>query len=307
MARAWPIIARSMRRWLVDLALFVLWLLGGPSAVQAAWTLDWRAPAACPDQAAARQRVESALGSSWSADVERVRARIEQVDDGYILDLRIDGADASHDKRLLARQCSTFVELIALELRLAAETRGAAEPPAVPANRQPRLGWGLRAGALVASDPTPAPAWGAQLALELHVERVLVTLGANFFAPRTLYYSEAPEVGASLYALTGETRGCYAFAFRRVALPLCLGAELGAIAGEGRGVAEAASERRLWAALFATPGVRVHVVGPWWLFAEVGPWFGLRRPSFGIRNLPTLYRPAVVSVRGSLGLALQFP
>jgi hypothetical protein len=292
-----------MRSRLPLLAIALLWL---PCALGRAATpaLTWEAPASCPDAQAVRDMLQRVVDPAQAASIRAVRAKIVQNGIEYELDLELQTLHGSQRSRLSAEQCRTFVELLALELSLSAAP---GEALAVPAEA-PRatLGWGARASATLATGPTPAPAPGVALALALSRRRMRLELAASYAFRREIYYAEPPAVGVWLDMFGGEARGCYGLALRRIELPLCAGAELGALGGSALGVEQRTTGRQLWAALFAAPALRVGLAGPLSLWLELGVWIGLRRPSFGVQNLPVLYTPELFGVRGAAGLALHF-
>jgi hypothetical protein len=90
-----------------------------------------------------------------------------------------------------------------------------------------------------------------------------------------------------------------------VAVGGCLGLELGAALGTGRGIAEPISSAAPWVALEASARVE------WWLLAElalvlsIGGAVPLLRPVFSIEGLGRLYRPEPVDGTLTLGLEIH--
>lgn len=295
-----------MRACLLVMALLVAWLPSAATRAELPFALRWQAPESCPDEAAATQLIERAVGSDLVSDVHSVRAEIAQAADGYELELWLYAARQTLRRRARAQRCDTFAQLIALELRLTADPLAA--PPTGQKADAPRVKhtYGIRAGVSLGSAPVPAPAPSATLGFSFVRARMLLLLGGSYWAPRTVRSKEVRTVTARIDGFGVDARGCYVLGAERFTFPLCGGLELGVLRGQGGGVDQAQRAESVWLALFVAPGLRVRLGGPVWAFADVGAFLGLRRPRFGVRNLPVLYRPAHVSARGGVGLAVQF-
>jgi hypothetical protein len=294
-----------MRACLPLLALLLAWYPCCAGRAERPVPLVWEAPASCPDEATARGMIERALGSDLISDVLSIHAQIVEEMGDYELALSLHTAGAIQRRRARARRCDTFVQLIALELRLTAAptpTRSADRVAAPSVTRS----FGMHAGATLGSAPVPAPAVGAALGVSFARKQLLLALDASYWAPRTQRSKSARTVTARIDGFGVNARACYVLAAGRLAFPLCGGAELGVLRARASGVDQARRAESLWAALFVSPGMRVQLGGPLWAYLDVGAFLGLRRPRFGVRNLPTLHRPQRFSVRGGLGLALQF-
>lgn len=297
-----------MRLGLLCLLLSVLasfWLAERGSAQAALVT--WQAPSSCPDIYAARARMAQTREAILR---ERgLHARITQREEEYELELSLEPRNGARPSvRMSALDCSAFIELSALELALSALAATAESEPPPPPKPQPakHFGWGARATAIVGTGPTPSFAPGVGVALALLFQRWRLELGGNFLTPRTVRYRAPSAVGARLQLLAAEARGCHALPVRGIELPLCGGLELGVLRAAGRGVPLAFATRSLWTAVFVSQALRVPLFGPLSVWFELGAWFALLRPAYGVRNLPLLYRPAALSVRGALGIALHF-
>lgn len=270
-------------------------------------TIEWQAPSGCPSERAARAVIARAIAASEPGTVRAVRAQIERAGDEHRLDLAVDTAAGSVRRQLFARHCSTLVEVIALELEISALPleRASAGHGRVRRARS-RIGWGTRVSAGSGTGPVPDLAPRVALSAALFGPRVRFELGASYDFPKQLHYDAPDAVGARLDVVAGHSRACYALLAPHVEIPLCAGAEVGVMRGFGMGVEQAFEAPRLWSALFAAPALRFPRHGPVSMWLEVGGYWALRRPTFQVRNLPPLYRPDALAVRGAAGINLQF-
>lgn len=271
--------------------------------------LAWEAVAGCPDEAAARAAVERSLGALDVGALRALRARVTRVDDVYELSLWLDTGAGIQHKWFRASLCSTFVALVALELRLAsAPKRVDPAPAAAPDTAAPRaeLGWELQLIALVGTGPPPQPAFGAALGVGLSWRQLRVELQPEYWGAQPIAYTEAPEVKLRFDLFGLNLRSCYVVRWQRVELPLCIGAEPGLLRGSARGVDEAQPALRPWLALAAATPVRVRIASRVWLWLEASLGWAVVRSSFGVQNLPTLYTPPALNVRSGLGVGFNF-
>jgi hypothetical protein len=295
---------RSKRSRHLLLSALLLWLLCAPGRAQLP-VLVWEAPPACPDARAVREVMQRVVDPTRPGSVRAVRAQVADQGTEYRLDLALQTAGGEHRTQLYAEHCSTFVELLALELSLAAAPRAKPEPAHVEVTSAP-IAWGARVSGTLGNGPTPAPAAGVALALALSWRRARAELAGAYTFRRSVHYPEPAQVGARLDMFGGEARGCLLLTPPRVEFPICAGVELGALGGSAVGVEQTAQRRQLWAALFVAPAARVPIAGPLSFWLELGVSLGLRRPGFGVQNLPALYRPELFGVRAATSIVLQF-
>lgn len=155
------------------------------------------------------------------------------------------------------------------------------------------------------------PGVGAQLAavLALRGPRWRVEAGGTYWFPRTATTADQPTVEIGLGS--GTVRGCYVLARSRLELPLCAGAELGAMRGRGQGAGVLSkTSRSLWAAAHAGPGLTWRL-GPWAAVRlAVDVLVALRQPGFDLRiggERVELHRVPPVGGRAALGIELRWP
>ncbi|PCC74848.1 hypothetical protein SAMN02745121_05973 [Nannocystis exedens] len=179
---------------------------------------------------------------------------------------------------------------------------GPLAPAPPPRKRGPgallRLSAGLEVGAV------PAPTAGLELAAGVLWRRARLEFHAVHLVPQT---EARPPNEVRVYLLGGGARGCARLFRGRFEFPLCGGAELGGLRGEGRGPGARAATG-LWAAVFASAGAtwRFHRLLGLSLAAQ-----GLVRlasPSFDLQDEPepvNLFASAPASLRLLLGLELR--
>lgn len=155
------------------------------------------------------------------------------------------------------------------------------------------------------------PGVAAQLAavLALRGPHWRVEAGGAYWFPRTASSADRPTVEVGLGS--GIMRGCYVFARTRLELPLCGGAELGAMRGRGQGAGVLArTSRSLWAAAHAGPGLSWRL-GPWAAVRlTVDAIVALQQPGFDLRigdERVELHRALPVGGRAGLGIELRWP
>lgn len=285
--------------WSLALALLALTVVGEARAELP--SLSWRAPSGCPHERDVAGALERAAEPDARWSVRSIDARVEATDTGFSMALALETDERVHEKQLSAKRCSTFVELLLLEL-------GFAALPVVPAVEAPPaepvpIVWGLRASGALGTGPVPRPAPGVALALALNRRRLRAELGASYFFSRSARYEAQAHVGARFQSVAGELRACYLLPVRRVELPFCGGSELGALRGAGFGADAPATAWRLWASLFVAPALHFPLAGPVSGWLELAGSVLVHRPRFGVVNLPTLYRPDLLALRGVIGLA----
>jgi hypothetical protein len=199
------------------------------------------------------------------------------------------------------------------------EPMGRADPPAGPAPPgtttiapdeavQPEAGVRgmFRVHGSVASGVLPGagPGLGGALGLGGRGWRV-EALGSYMFA-RTGFASRALGAGAEIRAWSVGAQGCGEPRWRWLSVPLCLGAEAGALRAVGVGVAEPREARGAWATVLAGPGLRFAVAA--WAALSVGVrgFVSLRRPAFEIPDVGPIHRVAGGGARGELGFEARF-
>lgn len=298
-------------------------------------------PPTCRERDELAFRVERALGASLAeAPGLALDVTIEQRAKGYAARLVVrESPDAPASERSLeAADCARLLDALSVVIVLAidrvrtqelaadeapiappaamsepavvvaasADDGGARESvSAAPSWRPSVLAW---LAVDVGSLPDPDP--GVGLGLSLDGTRVrLQASGLFFFEQRAeLEGQGVPAPGADVGLALGALSACYAPSGSWQSdgvLGACARGEVGRLFGRGANVRDERSGGRLWLA----PGLSL--VGQWRVLApsllvgfEAGAVLPLLRSEFRLGTLGDLYRPAAVSVRAGLGLAI---
>ena len=94
-----------------------LGLLAAPRHALAAPTIEWHAPAGCPDAAAVHDHILRVVGPDPLAAADallRVQARVLPHGDAWLLVVVFTGRDATRERRLTLRDCASTVDATAL-------------------------------------------------------------------------------------------------------------------------------------------------------------------------------------------------
>jgi hypothetical protein len=325
----------------------------GPGPVSV--TLDWQAPAACPDAAHVEATIARLVGRPVEATSQpstRARAVVRREGEGFVLELWARHGDAEDRRTIDAHRCAALADATALVVAVALrpldvaatlsstappptdEALAVVEPPIVPpvvaVPTRPRA---PARGVRVAADPPSKPARSPALrgamaatigpglgvlpgvaaelraAVALRGRRWRVEATGMYWFPRATPSNDV--VGVEIGLGGGGLRGCAELRRRRLEIPLCAGAELGAMRGRGRGrgVLPRASSS-LWAAVHAGPGM-AWALGSWVAVRlSVDAIVALRQPAFDLRvagEPRELFRAPPVGGRAALGIELRWP
>jgi hypothetical protein len=163
-----------------------------------------------------------------------------------------------------------------------------------------RLDMGAAAGPLPRFGPAVGLAVGV-LWLPLRAE-----VRARYLAPQRFEGDDGR--GALLQAWTIGPRICGEPGVAKLTFPLCLGLDVGAMHGAGRGVAQRTSATRAMIVLPASVGLAVEVHRVISLTAEAEAGATVLRPKFVVRGQETpLYETPAWMVRAALGVEVRFP
>lgn len=326
-------------------------------------TIDWQAPAGCPDVTAVRGQVAAMIGEDVVAGADlRASAVVREDGDRWSLTLELTRAGGRELRSLGDRECEALAQAAALVIAVAIDPQarapepvpedspetvvpappeqpggaaGAANPkaepvpkarpepppPSPPIEREtdpaalplpiPRLMLGLRLGVgLGFARILPGVHAALDLGLGLDGRGWRVELNGLFVPPVRGSAAGNPEIGGVFRLGAGEVRGCYMPTARRgrLGVPVCLGAQVGAMHGQGTGsgLQEKQAARGLWAAL--RPGVAVRLRPR---LGRVGLWMGLdmivalARPEFITAGGVKVHRAAPVGGQVSLGVEVR--
>jgi len=193
---------------------------------------------------------------------------------------------------------------------IAAGDAGEAAVESAPTSR--RLRPSLSLSLLVDSGSLPAPGLGAALGAELSWESFqLRALGGVLFEQHTeLRGGSGPAPGADLGLFAGDLLACtlpFGDARSELAVPVCLGLELGRLAGVGTGVASPRSGSVLWVAPRLDLGARWSIPkSAFSVGVTLTAATPLNRSRFALTEIGTVYHPPSVVGRLSLGVGVGF-
>ena len=154
--------------------------------------------------------------------------------------------------------------------------------------------------------PLPAVGPGIHVDLGLRWRMLALSLGMSHWFERRVRIP-GHTAGGDLQLTTGDVRICAVPSARRLDVPLCVGVELGAMAGRGVGVSNPRRGRGLWAAMLADVGITFR---PWrWIGFGIraGLVIPVTRPMFAFDDVGEVHRAAVVGFQGLAGIELRFP
>ncbi len=294
---------------LVGFVLALIWWTPRAAAVEsfAPRELAWRAPAGCVDREQARRTIEQWLRNSvepLDARALAVDAEVQRERERWVLALTLTSPSGRTQGQFVAQSCAPLLEVVALKVALAASSGAPlttldAPPPSRTAS--PARG-ALRAsvGGLLGVLPGVSSSFGFGGAVRFSVARF--ELGVLYAPPRTEHYDEITEVGASLQLLAGTGRGCATIALRKVELPMCFGAELGVMRGQGVGTSQRFSSDQLFGDVVLGPALRWTFARTWSAWLELDGSIAFLRPSYHVRNLPGLYQVPVAGARAAVAI-----
>ncbi|HWB82326.1 MAG TPA: hypothetical protein VG755_45490 [Nannocystaceae bacterium] len=298
------------------------------AAVLLAASLQWRAPAECPDAAHVEARAR-ALAIDPAA-VFDAHAEITREPSGeYRLVLAIGDRVEHH----AARDCEVLAELTALVVAVATDPVAVAtvvpeaiaptvgtttpaiaaplapssSPPRTATTRRKRSPWVTVLATHGIAGVAELPRIDAGLDLALSIERprfAVQARGAWLFARRTAI--PGLPARAQLSAGNGSLRACAVWNRRALALLGCGGIELGAIVASSLDVRRPDTVTSLWVAAFGSASLRG------WLHPRVALelgadlLFALRRPRFVLRDDENaIVSAGVGGIRGWAGIAVR--
>jgi hypothetical protein len=268
--------------------------------------LSWSAPASCPTQRDVRQTVSSWLAQSVEpSDTSRIRvaAAVSRESRGFVLDLRLVTASGTHREQLVAARCETLAGVVALKVALAADPGAAYVSRAAP---ERTVRWGLRLSGSIGSGVLPGLGPMVGLAGALHFGYLALELGAAYGFRAPVRYAALPSVGADLELFEASARLCVVPGLGTVELPICGGFSLGLMRGVGFGLPMTSDAAEPYGALTISPGVRWRLASMVHAMIGFEAWVAVDRPTFHVRNLERLYRPAQIAARAQLGVELRF-
>jgi hypothetical protein len=297
--------------------------------------IDWSAPAECPRVERVIADVERFLAEGESIRVD-ARTRVSAVvrreaADRYTLELRARLPGGAVDRSISAERCDLLASAAALVIAVVlepvvvletVETKAVAPRPATPPAPAPkptpeprprtRFGGFVRATGVGAFGVLPRFGGGVAGAAGLRIVTTPLAAGrlevsALYEAPQRASADGMPEARALLQLWTVGGRGCWAPAVRKVEFPLCAGAEVGVLRGEGVGLAQPRTARQVWSAAHAGGAVAYAPIRWIALWLGVEGYVAMQTPRFVVDDVGPIHRGRRGGVRIHAGLEVRFP
>lgn len=279
----------SSRAWRAGAAA-VLALGAQTATARAAPELVWDAVPGCPDLAEVRAAFRRMSVHPSPANV-RARAIVRSENARYTLDLSVFSKSGAAELRLVADECATLADVVALQLALAADASATTSSLKAARNEsEPRIGVALFAGGAVG--PVPGTSFAVRALVGVDLAPIRVEAGGKHLFGRTETYAGIPErIGADFESTVGFARLCSATPVGGFGVAACAGMETGVVRGHGFGPAESFESNQLWVGATLAPVVRYVFPSGFSLSADAEVALVLARPEFHARGLPTLFSP----------------
>lgn len=288
-----------------------------PSNAVAALELRWHAPAQCPDQAALEQAIAALAIDApiYLTSRPRIDARVEAQTDGFALELRIDVDGRTRSRSLVAKQCASLVDAVAIEAAMLLEA-GAVTPEVpprphgtvtlvggtvrvrAPARPQLRLRGTATLGGAVIEGASAGFGGGFVVAGTHWAASLEAVHWPRGFAPLPARTS----AGASLHHTDVIASGCGRLAHGRVGATLCGGFAIGARVASGRGLAQGRDAVAPTLALVLAPAIEWQTPSP--IVVALAPWVraAIVRPGVRVDGIGEIARPRTWAFGGALRL-----
>ncbi len=326
-------------------ALAFAFFLAQGALADGSFTLDWRAPAECPDGKTVEREVSRLLGGAPAAVPIAAVAEVTHEEARWRVQLRTQSAENTGDRAIESDTCRELADATALVLAMAidparvaatraspvivvppdagidASTSVIVVPPSTPATAPP-----TRAATEPPSAPPGPPPPRKTFAIGPYVLGDIGTLPNPGVGP-ALAFAWTP--GALRLQLTGlffpsntarlpfsrggtfelfgaDAGGCYEFLFGVFEAGPCLGVELGALKGTGFGINKQTPALAFWAAPSVGAAFAWRIGSSFALRLELDALFPLQRPEFVLDGVGGVHRPAAVLGRVGLGAEVRF-
>jgi hypothetical protein len=290
--------------------------------------LVWEAAPPCPDLAFVRARIEALIGRPLADSGEPVHA-VAVVDVGAPrprVHLRVRSETGIRDRTIEDDDCAALAEITAVVVAIAIDPSASlrepepiAPPPApapapappvatrpvVPA--EPKLQGLVRAAVGVGWGAVPGIAPTLGLVAGLRWPHARLELGAEHWFMQQARFDRATSIGVDVRLTSAVLHGCWVPSVKRVEFPLCAGAAVGSLRGDGVGVPRGARKRLVWSAGHVAAAV---------LFAPIRALaFGLdarlvvpfSRNRFTLDDYGVIHRTSVAGVVVSAVIEGRFP
>jgi hypothetical protein len=300
-------------------------------------TLEWTAPAPCPQADSLRERVSSLLaGSHASAAAVTARGAVRSVGSGYELLLDTEqGARAGH-RSVHASSCDEIADAAALIIALAIDPAlgqfmpepvapaaptaalppPVPPPPVLPPAREPRpaqarppsgMPLGAAVGASFVADwgTLPGVAWGFELALGIELQRVRIEVTGLRLPGQDRTIESNPDRGGTIDLWAGGLRSCYVAGDDDSGIGGCAGVEMGQLRGQGFGADREDTRSVAWLAARLGALLRYQLAPSIAVRGAIEALLPATRPEFLLDNVGVVHRPEPISGRLVIGLELR--
>lgn len=293
----------------------------------------WDAPSECPSEEDVRTAIEDLVGAPMDAHVKdrlRVEARIRPMDTEWSMHLRIETASGIRSRELTAPSCGKLADIAVVVIAvaidpvpvqgetalgedvepiatqasepLAREHSAAAEPPRT--THRETLQGAITLGGAFGVGALPGPTGAFVGAGAMVWPRARGELGVTAWVPRTQrWVGTAAETNVGVWHI--DARGCGVPKVKRIEFPLCLGVELGAMTGRGRGLAHTERRRLPWFALEGSATVIAPVASHLSVFMATRLVVPLLRPGFELDGVE-VHRTSSAAFAATVGLEIRW-
>lgn len=291
-------------------------LVTASSAAQAPYTLEWTAPAECPDRAAVVREVDRLTRAATATDASRLDVRAEVVrgpQATFRLSVRaFREAVLAGERTLEDGRCEALAGALAVMVALMIDPESALAQSADPSDPPARGRVILSAFALADLGTLSRAAAGGGLELRVELLRdgdrpwLAIVLRALVLPPVEARVAAESPARADL-ALAVGALGAFVpiLVWRGVALGPTAGIEVGAMWGEGAGVSNPAGAAVLWIAAFGSLRLDIEL-GPAVITVDVGVSVPPSRPTFVLDGVGDLHEPSALAGRAAVGLGIRF-
>lgn len=304
-----------------------------------AFALSWDAPSTCPTRDEVDARVRALLAGSQRKETAQANVVVTHRRETWNAEIRTRVGDAQGRRTLSAASCDRLASATALVIALTIDPDLQVEPPPAapdappkapepvtpppPAHEddstscvmtnRPRIGVGVAAVGGVGS--LPSATGGVALGLSVNLRSWRFEAYGEGWLSRSATASSPEGAGGDFSLLDVGLRGCIT-SNGQVFVGACAGIEVDHVHAQGYGITREDTASRVWLAPRAGGRLGVRITENLELPLEIDLLVPLTRPSFALESasaldgpasrVDTIFRPAPVAARASLGLAFLF-
>ena len=286
----------------------------------AALTLDWQAPAGCPQAEIVTARATQLLGADAVNEAIEVGARVTQPTAdhaGWSVSLRLSQAGVDSQRVLSAASCDELADAVALVISMAIR-----EPEIVPSPPHPD-----RPPIPISSaeeDPPAVRAWarlvmdlgsfdaanlGAAIGATVRTGAWFGQLEASYWPPVSISAPASADKGAALSLVAGAARLCVLPELDATGVRIgpCAALEIGRLAGEGRNISNPRASSSLWIATLWGGQLLWELDAAVMLRLDLALLLNLAPAEVTVAPYGIIHEPSSIAFRGGLGVEIGFP